>query len=75
MPRPQAKMARVVSLPSGSFGPEELDPGCETDGGSAACSLCPFLTLQFVPDIVGPFLDLSRELLQVILGFWVNKCR
>lgn len=58
-----------------SSGPGELDPGRETDGESAAGSLCSFLTLQFVPDVVGPFLDLSRELLQVILGFWINKCR
>lgn len=28
-----------------------------------ARSLCPLLTLQFVPDVVGSFLDLGRELL------------
>lgn len=31
------------------------------------------LTLQLVPDIVRPLLDLGSELLQVVLGFWVNK--
>lgn len=52
---------RVPSI-SMSFSPEELDPvdGRWRWGG---CPLCSLLTLQFIPDVVGPFLDLSRELL------------
>lgn len=47
--------------------------GAEGMVAGAGSFPCPLLTLQFVPDIVGPFLDLSCELLKVILGFWVNK--
>lgn len=43
------------------------------DRGAAVGRGSPLLTLEFVPDIVGPFLDLRGELFQVILSFWVNK--
>ena len=35
--------------------------------------LCSLLTLQLVPDIVGPLLDFSCELFKVIFGFWINR--
>lgn len=47
-----------------SFGPEELGPAdVRWVVVGLDCSLCSLLTLQSVPDVVGPFLDLGRELL------------
>lgn len=50
------------------MGPERLSLSVVETG----LFLCSHLTLQLVPDVVGPFLDLSCELFKVIFGFWVN---
>lgn len=61
MRKPQAKTEQSGIFIRMHFGPEGLDRVAVR--WMQAWGVCSLLTLQFVPDIVGPFLDLSRELL------------